>query len=129
MTHVHAIVWLDHLSARIIAFSDGDGETIPVESRSTQRHLHRKSGKPGSGHAPDDAAFFHDIATALEDVREVLIAGPGTAKIAFRKYVDQRHHDLARRIVGVQTIDHPSDGELTAYARQYFRRVDQLGNF
>ena len=127
MTYIHAIVWLDHLSARIIAFSDGDGVTIPVESQSTQRQLHRKSGKPGSGHVPDDATFFHDVAAALSDVREVLIAGPGTAKVAFRKYVDQRHHDLSRRIVGVETIDHPSDGELAAYARKYFRRVDQLG--
>ena len=127
MSYIHAIVWLDHLSARIIAFSDGEGETIPVESQSTQRQLHRKSGKPGSGHAPDDAVFFHDIAAALGGVREVLITGPGTAKVAFKKYVDQRHHDLARRIVGVETIDHPSDGELNAYARKYFHRVDQLG--
>ena len=64
MSYVHAIVWLDHLSARIFAFSDGDGETIPIESQSEQRQLHRKSGKPGSGHAPDDVALFGDIVAA-----------------------------------------------------------------
>ena len=129
MSYVHAIVWLDHLSARIFAFSDGDGETIPIESQSEQRQLHRKSGKPGSGHSPDDVAFFGDIITVVADVREILITGPGTAKLAFRRYVEQRHHELARRIVGVETIDHPSDGELAAYGRKYFRRVDQLGNY
>jgi stalled ribosome rescue protein Dom34 len=129
MSYVHAIVWLDHLSARIFAFSDGDGETIPIESQSEQRQLHRKSGKPGSGHAPDDVALFGDIVAAVADVREILITGPGTAKLAFRRYVEQRHHELARRIVGVETIDHPSDGELAAYGRKYFRRVDQLGNY
>jgi len=129
MSYVHAIVWLDHLSARIIAFSDGEGETIPIESQTTNRQLHRKSGKPGSGHAPDDVALFSDIVAAVADVREVLITGPGTAKVAFRRYVENRHHDLAQRIVGVETIDHPSDGELAAYGRRYFRRVDQLGNY
>jgi stalled ribosome rescue protein Dom34 len=129
MSHVHAIVWLDHLNARIIEFSEGDGETIPIESASNHRQLHRKSGKPGSGHAPDDLAFFNDIAAAVSDVREILITGPGTAKVAFKRYVDDRHHDLTRRIVGVETVDHPSDGELLAYGRRYFRRVDQLGTF
>jgi len=129
MSDIHAIVWLDHLTARVITFSDGEGKTIPIESQSTHRQLHRKSGKPGSGHAPDDAAFFEDVAAVVADVREVLITGPGTAKVAFKKHVDERHPDLARRIVGVETVDHPSDGELTAYARKYFHRVDQLGNY
>jgi stalled ribosome rescue protein Dom34 len=129
VSHVHAIVWLDHLNARVVEFSDGAGETITVESESTDRQLHRKSGKPGSGHAPDNVAFFHDLATTIADIREILITGPGTAKIAFKRYVDEHHPDLARRVVGVETMDHPSDGELLAHGRQYFRRVDQLGTF
>ena len=129
MSHVHAIVWLDHLNARVIAFSDGEGETIPIESESENRQLHRKSGKPGSGHASDDHAFFHDVVATIADVREILITGPGTAKVAFKRYVEQRHQELGRRIVGVETMDHPSDSELLVYARKYFRRVDQLGTF
>lgn len=129
MSFVHAIVWLDHRKARVVEFSDGAGETIPIQSESTNRQLHRKSGRPGSGHAPDDLAFFGDVAAAVADVREVLITGPGTAKVAFKRYVDEHHHGLAQRVVGVETLDHPSDGELLAYGRRYFRRVDQLGTF
>ena len=129
MSYVHAVIWLDHLKARIVAFSDGAGETIPIESESTRRQLHRKSGKPGNGHAPDDVAFFQDVADAVSDVREVLITGPGTAKTAFKRYLDDHHHELAQRVVGVETTDHPSDGELLAFGRKYFRRVDQLGTF
>ncbi len=129
MAHVHAIVWLDHLSARVIAFSDGPGETIPIESESDHRQLHRKSGKPGSGHASDDVVFFNDVAAAIADVREILITGPGTAKTAFKRYLAQRHHDIERRIVGLETMDHPSDSELLTYGRKYFRRVDQLDGF
>ena len=33
---------------------------------------------------------------------------------------------MQKRVVGVETLDHPSDRELLAYARKYFRRVDSL---
>jgi hypothetical protein len=29
-------------------------------------------------------------------------------------------------VVGVESLDHPSDGELLAYAKKYFTRVDGL---
>ncbi len=127
MSQVHAIVWLDHLNARVIGFSAASGETIEIHSTTDHRQLHRKSGKPGSGHAADDVAFFDEVAGALADHREILITGPGTAKIAFKHHVEHRHPALASRIVGVETTDHPNDGELLAYARRYFKGVDQLG--
>ena len=127
MSHIHAIVWLDHLEATVIGFSLGRSEVVEIHSQSPHRQIHRKSGIPGSGHAADDLDFFADVVAALRDMREVLITGPGTAKVAFEKYVQDRHPDVAQRIVGVETLDHPSDGELVAYARKYFKRVDQLG--
>jgi stalled ribosome rescue protein Dom34 len=127
MSYVHAIVWLDHLNARVIGFSADEVETNVVHSQTTQRQLHRKSGKPGSGHAADDLAFFEEVVDALADHREILVTGPGTAKVAFNRHVADRHPDLAKRIVGVETTDHPNNGELLAYARKYFKGVDQLG--
>ena len=129
MSYGHAIVWLDHLNATVIAFSSDRSETIEIHSQSPNRQLHRKSGVPGSGHAPDDVEFFERVVEAVDAVREILVTGPGTAKTAFTRYVDQRHPRLARRVVGTEALDHPSDGELLAYARKYFTRVDQLGIF
>ena len=119
MSHIHAIVWLDHMDATVIGFSLGKSEVTEIHSQSPHRQIHRKSGIPGSGHAADDLDFFAEVVEGVRDMREVLIAGPGT--------VQGRHPDLAQRIVGVETLDHPSDGELLAYARKYFKRVDQLG--
>ena len=127
MSHIHAIVWLDHLEATVIGFSLGRSDVIEIHSQSPHRQIHRKSGIPGSGHAADDLDFFAEVVAALRHMREVLITGPGTAKVAFEKYVRDRHPEVAQRIVGVETLDHPSDGELVAYARKYFKRVDQLG--
>ena len=129
MTYAHAIVWLDHLHATVIDFSLDASDTIEIRSQSAVRQIHRKSGIPGSGHTPDDVEFFDGVTKALDDVREVLITGPGTAKVAFTRYVEQRHPGLARRVVGTETLDHPTERELLAYARRYFKRIDQLGNF
>ena len=53
--------------------------------------------------------------------------GPGNAKTAFMTYVGERHPDTARQIIGVETQSHPSDAELLAWAKKYFKAVDQLG--
>jgi hypothetical protein len=31
-----------------------------------------------------------------------------------------------KSIVGVETVDHPSDGQLVAYARRYFKAEDRM---
>jgi stalled ribosome rescue protein Dom34 len=127
MSDVHAIVWLDHREARIASFSFGSSRVIEVHSHNPERRMHRKGGEIGSGKALDDHHFFDEIAESLEDIHEVLIAGPSNAKTAFETYVRDRHVDLAKRIVGVETLDHPTDGELLAHARKSFKAIDQLG--
>jgi len=127
MSHVHAIVWLDHREAKVIGFSLGESETIEIHSQMPERHIRHQDQFQGEGHTNDDLQFFGEIAEALADSREVLITGPGTAKEAFERYVTERHADLAKRIVGTEPLDHPTAGQLAAYARKYFTAVDQLG--
>ncbi|MGD9997026.1 MAG: translational machinery protein [Ilumatobacteraceae bacterium] len=127
MTHVHAVIWLDHLSARIISFSLDTSDTVDIESARDDRRLHRKSGIPGSGHAGDDRELFDQIAGALDDVPSILVTGPGTAKKAFVQHLEARYPDIARRVAAVETLDHPTQGELLAFGRSYFKRVDRLG--
>ena len=127
MSDVHAIVWLDHREARIASFSFGKSRVFEVHSRSPERRIHRKAREIGSGKAADDHDFFDEIVNALTDIHEVVIAGPGNAKTAFETYINARHVDLAKRIVGTETLDHPTDGELLAHARKSFHAIDQLG--
>ena len=127
MSHVHAIVWLDHREARVISFSLGASTEIEVHAHNADQHIHHKAGSIGSGHAADDHQFFDDIVASLVEIHEVLIAGPGNAKTAFRTYIGERHANLADRVVGVETLDHPTDPELLAHARKSFTAIDQLG--
>ena len=57
---------------------------------------------------------------------EVLIAGPGSAKTELVKHIEQHDPTLKKKVVGVETIDHPSDGQLVAHARKYFSAADRM---
>lgn len=126
MTFAHAVVWIDHHRAELVQLSRSDEHTAHITCPHSPRKLHRKSGIPGAGRAPVNRAFFDDIAGALEDVRSVLVVGPGIAKVEFASHLTQRHPAIARKVVGLEALDHPTHAELVSYARGYFERIDQL---
>jgi stalled ribosome rescue protein Dom34 len=126
MHQVHAIVWLDHREARIVGFSLDATSRIEVHSERPVRRVHHKANVIGTGRAPDDHHFFDGIVDAIDDTEKILVSGPGTAKNAFATYTRDRHPLVADRIVGIEPLDHPSDKELLAYAKKYFKAVDQL---
>jgi hypothetical protein len=126
MSYQHAVVWIDHLHARVIDFNFDDKHVVAVEREGGQRQVHRKSGLPGAGKPGPDHHFFDEVTAALGDAREILIVGPGNAKLEFRKDLDTRHAPVAKRVVGMESADHPSEGELLSFAKKYFKRIDAL---
>ena len=56
----------------------------------------------------------------LEGAEGVLVVGPSTAKLQFIRYAFKHDRTLEPRIVGVETVDHPTDGQLVAYSKRYF---------
>jgi stalled ribosome rescue protein Dom34 len=103
-------------------------QKLLIESPKAHTQLHRKSG-PGaeSGHRKaGDPHFYDEVAKALSGAEEVLVLGPATAKLELIRYVHKHVRDLEPRIVGVETVDHPSDGQLVAYIRRYFEAFDRL---
>jgi stalled ribosome rescue protein Dom34 len=123
-SHFHAIVWIDHHEARIFHFNADEVENLVLHPNNPTRHIHHKANSIGSGHAPEDQAFLHHVADSIADAGAVLITGPANAKTELLKHI--HHHDpkLIDIIAGVETVDHPSDGALVAYARRYFKAAD-----
>jgi stalled ribosome rescue protein Dom34 len=124
MTHFHAVVWLDHQEARVFQFNEADVDKIAVHGH--KHHLHHRGGTVGNGKAPADIAFFDDIGDALEGASEVLVLGPGAAKLEFVRHATKFLPELEHRIIGIETVDHPSDGQVVAYARKYFKAKDRM---
>lgn len=126
MSHQHAVVWIDHQHATIIDFTFDAQHVVAVEREGGQRRVHRRSGIPGAGKAPVDHHFYDEVAAALTGIAEILIVGPGGAKTEFHHDLQARHASIAQHVVAVEGSDHPSDGQLLAFARKYFKRVDAL---
>lgn len=124
MSHYHAVVWLDHSEARVFHVAKDDLEKIAVHGH--KQHLHHKAGEIGSGKAPADVAFFDDIGDALDGAGAILIVGPGAAKLEFIRHATKFLPEVERSIIGVETVDHPSDNQLVAYARNYFHATDRM---
>jgi stalled ribosome rescue protein Dom34 len=121
---VHAALWLDHREAKLFHVDrDGFDET---KIRAPAHHVHRHARGPGEGHQhPDDMVrFFEEVARALTDIEELLVLGPSTAKLQFIRHLRERHPALEAKVVGVETADHPSDGQLAAHVKRYFAKSD-----
>ena len=63
---------------------------------------------------------------ALEGASAILIVGPATAKMEFAKYIRAHNSALARAIEGVETVNHPTEGELLNLAYSFFKRAGRL---
>lgn len=126
MSHYHAIVWIDHLEARIFHFTAGDADGVVIRSDSPDRHLHHRAGSRTGNRAPDDHEFFEAVLRALEGAQEWLVVGPGLAKTAFVSYVHSKHPAEVGRIVHVEALDHPTDGELLRLARKRAPAIDRM---
>ena len=130
----HVVVWIDHKEARVFhvqpeTVGHVQPEAIDETTILSPQHLIHRHPK-GRGEAkehPDDAArFFHEVARSLEGCDAALVVGPSSAKLEFLKYVQGHDQRLRAKIVGVETVDHPTDREIVAHARRNFKGSDRM---
>ncbi len=126
MSHYHAVVWIDHREAHVMHVSPDDVESSIVRPSKPHHHLHNKRGSVGAGREPEDQHFYHEVVEALEGAQEILIVGPASAKLNLVKHIHNHDKKVTDKVIGVETVDHPSDGQLVAYARKYFDAADRL---
>jgi hypothetical protein len=122
----HAAVWLDHKQAKVFHLNLETFEEKVIHAAEPQHHNHQR-GHLDTGRKPEeDAHFYDEIARAVSDTQVILVVGPSTAKLEFMKYVRKHNHGLESRIVGVEAMDHPTDGQIVAYARKYFLAAQRM---
>jgi hypothetical protein len=123
----HVVVWLDHSKAHIIAFNrEAAGSPVIVHAPHRHEHQHHRADSIGSGKAAEHPAYYEQIITHIRSIPEWLIVGPANAKLAFAKHLSKHHASLLDHVIGVETVDHPSDGQLLSYARKYFVAADRM---
>jgi stalled ribosome rescue protein Dom34 len=124
--HFHAVVYIDHAVATIFEFAESGMTEHRILASDRNGNIHHKAGSMGSGHAHDSKTYLTAVADALQSSREILIVGHGTAKNEFARFIRDHVPALAPRIMGVETVNHPTNGEIVALARKFFEAKDLM---
>ena len=119
MSTFHAVVWMDHTEAHTVMFDREHMEAQRIKSRSHHKH---------QGKADDYSSFFAEITKSVEGCREVLLTGPGLARNQLRDWCQAHSSAVAGCIVDSIAADHPTDAQLVAQARQYFKKFDAMAS-
>ncbi len=115
----HAVLWLDHHEAKLMQF-----DVDHVQSERIRAHSHHT--KQHGSAVRSEHEFYAEVCNGLTGIAEVLVTGSRTAQSDFKHYVEKHRAALAPHIVGYETVDHPSDKQLVALARNYFLKHDRM---
>lgn len=119
----HATIWIDHKEAKVFHLSEADFDEKTLHA--PKAHFRSSGGKSEKHSDPAMETFFGEVAKSVADAAEVLVVGPGPAKLEFIRHVHKHAKALEPKIVGVETVDHPTDRQVVAYARDYYRAHDR----
>lgn len=126
MQAYHIAVWIDHREAKIFSIgAHSSGEDV-VHAGHAVPHIHHKAGTMGSGHTGEDVGFLDKVAHDIAAGHEILIFGPAQAKQHLFHRLESRWPEIAKKVVGVQSIDHLRDAELIDFARHFFKKTDRM---
>ncbi|MGY4567168.1 hypothetical protein [Bradyrhizobium sp. USDA 3256] len=117
-SHAHAVVWIDHLVAKIFGIGLTGVSASAVHAHLPSEHLHHKANTIGDGRVETDATFLARVGQAVRSCSDLLVIGPGTEKTELMRYLREERPDLNLR---VETSDHPTDPEIVALGRKRFR--------
>ena len=113
------ILWLDHEHAKTYNLL---GDKIEIDSFKRTEIKHHTSSQVENH--KDYSKYFNEVMKHLTNSNEILLVGPGTAKTQFKHHLEKHHQDMLKKIVGTETVDHPTDNEIVALARKFFKKFD-----
>jgi stalled ribosome rescue protein Dom34 len=123
----HAAVWIDHNEARIFHVQHAAVDESTVLAHRSHVHRHPKGRGEAREHPDDDRRFFGEVAKALDDADAILLVGPSAAKLEFFRYLHQHERRIESKVIGIETVDHPTDGQIVGMARTRFIASDRMG--
>jgi stalled ribosome rescue protein Dom34 len=127
-------LWIDHRQAVIVTLVDQEEEIKRITSN-MEKHVrysgashangasesHNDTTENGRDRRFDDQLnrYYDEVIACVCDADSILILGPGEAKVELQKQLEGQA--LGERIVGIETTDKMTDGQIAAKVRQHFR--------
>lgn len=113
------VVWLDSNEAHIFALKSSGIEKSNLKKAGAKHHTNNKKDHHGADPATEH--FYSDLGAKLKSASQILILGPGLAKTHFKTHLEKHHSDVVKKIVAVENSDHPTDHQVLATARNFFK--------
>jgi len=126
-------LWIDHRKA-VIVFLAGEEEEIKLVKSNVEKQIRRAAASRSGGSFESQAVqsngrqqrkftahlntYYNEVISCIRDAESILIFGPGEAKGELKKHLERE--GIGGRIVGVETVDEMTDGQIAAKVRQYF---------
>jgi hypothetical protein len=130
-------VWLDHRQAVIVSSRDGVEKTKVIESNVGPRVTYSGGTRSKTPYGPQGFseekqreakyyqkldAYYHEVIRAIRNADEILIFGPGEAKIEFKKAIS-KEHALRNCVVALEPADKMTERQIAAKVREHFGMV------
>ena len=113
------VVYLDNEHAKLFKLEPGHADETKMNREEVRHHTNNEEKKH-----KDSNKFYHDVASRLTTASEILVVGHGTAKEQFIHHLKDHHHEaIAKKVVGVETVDNPTDKQILALARKSFKKI------
>ena len=113
MPFSRAVVLIDRRSAQVLKF-----DAILAQTEKVKTHTHHTRQHSQNMRSEED--FFGEVCDELDGIAQVVVTGSDTAQYGFRHYMDQYCPAVKQQVVGWETANHPSEGQLLAFARKHF---------
>ena len=126
MSHFHTVVWIDHREAHVIGFSADQAESAILHAQHGHRQVHHRQGSISGGRITEDRDFLRRVSDAVRPAGEILITGPAAAKLHLYDWWKAHEPAIAAKVAGIETSDHPTDGQILKHARAYFEAADRM---
>ena len=128
-------LWIDHRKAVVMIITPRGEETLEIRSN-IEKQPGRTAGARST--APYEAQlvkadnsrerkltgqldqYYTEVTAALRGVEDLLIFGPGEAKVELKNHLDQAH--LGEKFMAVETSDKMTDKQIAAKIRDYFHK-------
>lgn len=121
----HFVLWLDSDNAHIFEFKESGIEKTNLKRTEINHHTFNKKDHHGD---PSVEHFYKDVAARLSSATELLILGPGHAKNHFQTHLETHAAELAKKTVGIENTDHPTDNQILALGRKFFKSYNLFNN-
>ena len=122
-------VWIDHREAFIV-FVGNDGEETKRIKSNMEKHVRFSGGNRSEEGSADDQRdrqfarhlnkYYDEVISYIRDAESILLFGPGEAKGELEKRLANK--GLGGRIVGVETVDKMTPGQIAAKVRLHYQK-------